>query len=54
MLETGDCSVEKIAEAVGFGSAQAFRHWFGAAVGVAPTAYRRSYRGTEPPEVGPA
>ncbi|WP_336628509.1 MULTISPECIES: helix-turn-helix domain-containing protein [unclassified Microbacterium] len=42
-LETTDASIEEIAASCGFGSATLFRHHFTREVGIAPTAYRRSY-----------
>jgi transcriptional regulator GlxA family with amidase domain len=47
LLETGDLPVESIAREVGFGSATALRRHLQAAVGVSPTAYRRTFR--QPP-----
>lgn len=45
LLETTPLSVESIADAVGFGSAMAFRARFRELVGVSPLDYRRSFRG---------
>ncbi|WP_439902049.1 GlxA family transcriptional regulator [Microbacterium azadirachtae] len=42
-LETTDASIEEIAASCGFGSATLFRHHFTREVGIAPSAYRRSY-----------
>jgi len=42
-LETTDASIEEIATTCGFGSATLFRHHFTREVGIAPTAYRRTY-----------
>jgi transcriptional regulator GlxA family with amidase domain len=44
LLERGDLPVETIAFEAGFGSATALRQHFQAAVGVSPTAYRRTFR----------
>jgi transcriptional regulator GlxA family with amidase domain len=43
LLETTDASIDEIAAACGFGSATLFRHHFAREVGVAPSAYRRSF-----------
>ncbi len=42
-LETTDASIDEIAVTCGFGSATLFRHHFTREVGIAPSAYRRSY-----------
>lgn len=42
-LETTDASIEEIAAACGFGSATLFRHHFTREVGIAPSAYRRTF-----------
>ena len=47
LLETSDLPVESIAYEAGFGSATALRQHFQAALGVAPTAYRRTFRARE-------
>jgi transcriptional regulator GlxA family with amidase domain len=44
LLETTDLGVDRIARRAGFGTAAALRQQFHAAVGVAPTAYRRTFR----------
>jgi transcriptional regulator GlxA family with amidase domain len=44
LLERGDLPVESISFESGFGSATALRRHFQAAVGVAPTAYGRTFR----------
>jgi transcriptional regulator GlxA family with amidase domain len=44
LLERGELPVESIAREAGFGSATALRQHFQAAVGVSPTAYRRTFR----------
>lgn len=43
VLETSDASIEEIAASCGFGSATLFRHHFTREVGIAPTAYRRTF-----------
>ncbi|MGN6128211.1 MAG: helix-turn-helix domain-containing protein [Humibacter sp.] len=43
LLETTDAPIDEIAASCGFGSATLFRHHFTRDVGVAPTAYRRSF-----------
>lgn len=43
LLETSDLPVERVAEAVGFGTAAALRQHFGRVVGTSPTSYRRSF-----------
>ena len=43
LLETTDLSVEQIARRAGFGTATALRQHLHAAIGVAPTAYRRTF-----------
>ncbi|HWD61486.1 MAG TPA: helix-turn-helix domain-containing protein [Humibacter sp.] len=43
LLETTDASIDEIAASCGFGSATLFRHHFSREVGVAPTAYRKSF-----------
>ncbi|MBR7832748.1 transcriptional regulator FtrA [Actinospica durhamensis] len=45
MLETGDGSIEQVGAAVGFADPATFRHHFTRAVGTAPSAYRRTFRG---------
>jgi transcriptional regulator GlxA family with amidase domain len=44
LLETSDLSVERIAEQAGFGTAASMRQHLRAAIGVSPTAYRRTFR----------
>ena len=48
LLETTDASIDDVAAACGFGSATLLRHHFSREVGVAPTAYRRSFACGEP------
>jgi transcriptional regulator GlxA family with amidase domain len=43
LLETTDAPIDEIAASCGFGSGTLFRHHFTREVGVAPTAYRRSF-----------
>lgn len=45
MLETGDAPIEQVGAAVGFADSATFRHHFTRAVGTAPSAYRRTFRG---------
>ncbi|MGI8594601.1 MAG: GlxA family transcriptional regulator [Solirubrobacteraceae bacterium] len=47
LLEASDLPVESIAYEAGFGSATALRQHFRAAIGVAPTTYRRTFRAAE-------
>ena len=44
LLESTDLAIETVATRAGFGSAALLRHHFGAAVGVAPAEYRRTFR----------
>ena len=46
LLETTRLSIERIAVEAGFGSASVLREHFGSVVGVSPTAYRQSFRGS--------
>jgi transcriptional regulator GlxA family with amidase domain len=43
LLETTDLAIERVAEAVGFGTAAALRLHFARLVGTSPTSYRRSF-----------
>jgi transcriptional regulator GlxA family with amidase domain len=45
LLETTDVPVERVAEQAGFGTTASMRQHLHAAIGVAPLAYRRAYRG---------
>ncbi len=45
LLESGDHTVDRIAQQAGFGSVTAFRERFRKVVGTTPDAYRRSFRG---------
>jgi transcriptional regulator GlxA family with amidase domain len=58
LLETTDSSVEKVAEEAGFGTPASLRQHLRASIGVAPLAYRRTFRGAgvtgASPLVGPA
>ncbi|MFB7596416.1 GlxA family transcriptional regulator [Streptomyces sp. NPDC056160] len=44
LLESTDLSVDQVAEHAGFGTAQSMRQHLQAALGVTPTAYRRTFR----------
>ncbi|MEV6959360.1 helix-turn-helix domain-containing protein [Streptomyces sp. NPDC051207] len=44
LLESTDLSVDQVAREAGFGTAQSMRQHLQAAVGVTPTAYRRTFR----------
>ena len=44
LLETGDLSVDRVAEACGLGTAANLRLHFGRVVGTSPTAYRKAFR----------
>jgi transcriptional regulator GlxA family with amidase domain len=48
LLESTDVPVERVAVQAGFGSTASLRQHLHAAIGVAPLAYRRSYRGPAP------
>ncbi|WP_244976147.1 GlxA family transcriptional regulator [Nocardia huaxiensis] len=45
LLETGDCTIERIADQCGFGSAVTMREQFARALGTTPSAYRRTFQG---------
>jgi transcriptional regulator GlxA family with amidase domain len=45
LLESTDTPVERVAEAAGFGTTASLRQHLHAAIGVAPLAYRRTFRG---------
>ncbi|WP_199583031.1 helix-turn-helix domain-containing protein [Blastococcus sp. TF02-9] len=45
LLESTDVPVERVAEQAGFGTTASLRQHLHAAIGVAPLAYRRTYRG---------
>ena len=45
LLESTDVPVERVAERAGFGTTASLRQHLNAAIGVAPLAYRRTYRG---------
>ncbi|OZM70843.1 AraC family transcriptional regulator [Amycolatopsis antarctica] len=47
LLEESGLPVERVAADAGFGSAASLRQHFHAALGVSPTAYRRTFRGPE-------
>lgn len=44
LLESTDLSVDEVAREAGFGTAQSMRQHLQAALGVTPTAYRRTFR----------
>ncbi len=46
LLESTDASVDRVAADAGFGTPASLRQHLRAAIGVAPNAYRRSYRGS--------
>ncbi|MFH8794967.1 GlxA family transcriptional regulator [Streptomyces sp. NPDC017941] len=48
LLESSDLSVDQVARDAGFGTAQSMRQHLQAALGVTPTAYRRTFRATRP------
>ncbi|WKX72781.1 GlxA family transcriptional regulator [Streptomyces sp. XD-27] len=45
LLETTDLTMERIAQAAGFGSVETLRHHFARHVGTTPTSYRATFRG---------
>jgi transcriptional regulator GlxA family with amidase domain len=49
LLETTDLPIDQVASKVGIGSASSLRLHLGAALGVAPSAYRRTFRVREDP-----
>ncbi|CAM5477168.1 GlxA family transcriptional regulator [Streptomyces aurantiogriseus] len=49
LLESTDLSVDQVARDAGFGTAQSMRQHLQAALGVTPTAYRRTFRTSPPP-----
>ncbi|WP_020140391.1 GlxA family transcriptional regulator [Streptomyces sp. 351MFTsu5.1] len=54
LLESTDLSVDQVAHDAGFGTAQSMRQHLQAALGVTPTAYRRTFRAGTGFESGPA
>jgi len=46
LLEASDVSVDRIAEAAGFGAPETLRHHFRKVVGTSPSAWRNTFRGT--------
>ncbi|MFJ3878251.1 GlxA family transcriptional regulator [Streptomyces sp. NPDC090077] len=54
LLERTELPVETIAREAGFGTAQSLRKHVQAALGVSPTAYRRTFRRTAPSSDGPS
>ncbi|MFD0000448.1 helix-turn-helix domain-containing protein [Nocardia sp. NPDC127526] len=53
LLETGDCTVERIAAHCGFGSAVTLREQFARTLGTTPSANRRTFRGPHAAPVHP-
>ncbi|MGW7044915.1 GlxA family transcriptional regulator [Streptomyces avermitilis] len=54
LLESSDLSIDQVARDAGFGTAQSMRQHLQAALGVTPTAYRRTFRtgsGTSPADL---
>jgi transcriptional regulator GlxA family with amidase domain len=49
LLESSDLSVDQVAREAGFGTAASMRQHLQAALGVSPTAYRRTFRATTSP-----
>lgn len=47
MLESGDASIEVVAQGAGFGTAFSLRQHFRAALGISPSAYRKQFRAQE-------
>ena len=45
LLETTDLPIDRVAVAAGFGTATSLRQHLHATIGVAPAAYRRTFRG---------
>ncbi|MFJ6940940.1 GlxA family transcriptional regulator [Streptomyces sp. NPDC101132] len=54
LLESTDLPMERVAREAGFGTAQSMRKHLQAAVGVTPTAYRRTFRAERPGGTGGA
>ncbi|MFJ7159718.1 GlxA family transcriptional regulator [Streptomyces sp. NPDC101118] len=54
LLESTDLPVERVAHEAGFGTAQSMRKHLQAALGVTPTAYRRTFRAEGPGRTGGA
>ncbi|MGW3989660.1 GlxA family transcriptional regulator [Streptomyces sp. NPDC004830] len=54
LLESTDRSVDQVAREAGFGTAQSMRQHLQAALGVTPTAYRRTFRAQNPAPAAPA
>lgn len=53
LLESTDLSVDQVARDAGFGTAQSMRQHLQAALGVTPTAYRRTFRAAGGRQDGP-
>ncbi len=49
LLESSDLSIDQVARDAGFGTAQSMRQHLQAALGVTPTAYRRTFRSANAP-----
>ncbi|GAA2385945.1 helix-turn-helix domain-containing protein [Streptomyces glaucosporus] len=49
LLESSDLPVDRVAEQAGFGTAASLRRHFQEALGVSPSAYRRTFRGSDAP-----
>ncbi|GAA1557485.1 GlxA family transcriptional regulator [Streptomyces globosus] len=54
LLERTDLPMERVAREAGFGTAQSLRKHLQAALGVSPTAYRRTFRAADPAGTPPA
>lgn len=52
ILETTPLSIDRVAEAAGFGSASVLREHFRRALSTSPVAYRRAFRSSEPADTG--
>ncbi|WP_017587674.1 GlxA family transcriptional regulator [Nocardiopsis ganjiahuensis] len=53
LLEGSDLSVDRIADRAGFGTAASLRQHMQTELGVSPSAYRRTFRGTAPDPASP-
>ncbi|MFB7751978.1 helix-turn-helix domain-containing protein, partial [Streptomyces sp. NPDC056121] len=52
LLESSDLSMDQVARESGFGTAQSMRQHLQTALGVTPTAYRRTFHATNPQGTG--
>ncbi|WP_435284870.1 GlxA family transcriptional regulator [Streptomyces sp. NBC_00063] len=52
LLESSDLSMDQVARESGFGTAQSMRQHLQTALGVTPTAYRRTFHATNPQDTG--